>query len=458
MTTRSPADEHLDAAEAIAMAGMVLHDRVGPVPSTAFEHPGRRALVEHWERVGRVALTADVRADAARQGGTTDDLVTDAWGDLDSSNALAQTPARLREAQADLMQRKALREATESLLRVTADYERGNLPTAAVAAAWERKADAERMSGRIQQDDVGAFGLVLDEAMGTLAATHGREVLGLNTPRFKQLAKLLCGLRGLMLLGAGPGVGKTQLTVQLGTDVLSDPKVGLVYLTLEMSKRELGYRLLSMASQIPYRRLRLGDKTHPADANGLRLSNEERAELTAAAAWLKQKGPRIAMFGPGDIGPLEARGNDPSRWYEPLLAMVEDAKRRRGVERALVVVDNLQAVGVEPPHGRPWGSDLDRDRVVIEGLTRLQHDLDDAVLVVSEVAKSSFKDAAEMAAILGTGRNTYRADAVMLLKRRHGDDDRRIDLIIDKGRDGMIRGTVPLTWDENYATLDEVEP
>ena len=106
---------------------------------------------------------------------------------------------------------------------------------------------------------------------------------------------------------------------------------------------------------------------------------------------------------------------------------------------------------------------MDRDRTVIEGLTRLQHDTGDAVLVVSEVTKGNFKDADTQAAILGTGRNAYRADAVMLLKRRETDSgedagDGRVDLVIDKGRDGMIRGKVALEWDlPDYTRLRESE-
>jgi replicative DNA helicase len=463
----------LDAAEAIAIAGMALHNRVGPVPSTSFDHPGRRALVGHWERVGRVALTVDAIEAAAkhvdvdpaalRDSETHIDVAYDsvaiAVADIDASMPLAESPVRLREAQADLMQRKALREARESLQRVNADHERGNLPTAAVAAAWQRLADAERVSGRVQQDDVGAFGPILDAAVAGLAETHARGWLGLRLPSFKVLDGKLCGLRGLMLLGAAPGVGKTQLTVQLGTDVLSDPKVGLVYLSLEMSKAELTHRLLCMASNVDYRRLRLGDQATPVGDDGLKLSSLDREALRRGHEQLRLLGPRIAMYGAGDVGTFIAGDGDPSRWYAPLVGMVEDAKRRMGVDRALVVIDNLQAIGVEPPHGRPWASDMDRDRVVIEGLTRLQHELSDPVLVVSEVAKRSFRDTDDMGAILGTGRHAYRADVVMLAKRRNADDqtDTVVDLIVDKGRDGVVRGKVALEWTGSWSRLKEAE-
>ena len=264
----------------------------------------------------------------------------------------------------------------------------------------------------------------------------------------------MCGLRGLMLLGAAPGVGKTQLTLQLGIDAMHDPNVGLVYLSLEMSKQELGYRLLAVASGLTYRRLRLGDQGLPA-GDGLKLNKADRERLADGAEQLRSRATRLTLLGSEDIGSMAAGDGDPGAWHRPLVRMVEAAKRRMGTSRVLVVVDNLQAIAVEPPHGKPWASDMDRDRTVIEGLTRMQHELADPVMVVSEVTKGAFKDTDAMASILGTGRNTYRADAVMLLKRVENSAT-GIDLSIDKGRDGMERGKVSLEWDQHYTRLSEV--
>lgn len=474
MTTKEAANA-LDAAEATAIAGMLLDDRPGSVPSSAFDHPGRRALVAHWERVGRIALTVDDLTAAAKEGGVDMAVVQEAVDDTEAMTHRAAMPVVLREVRAELLQRKEVRAATESLRRVTADHERGNLPEEAVAAAWQRLANAKRLSGRMMQDaDAGDFGPILDGVVAGLAETHARGWLGLSLTSFPRLNQRLCGLRGLMLLGAAPGVGKTQLTLQLGVDaVVSDPGVGLVYLSLEMSKHELATRMLCVASctegrGLSYRRLRMGRESpdeyaYPPGQDGLRLSAADRKLLDESRERLQALKGRLRLFGSEDVGALAAGDGDPSRWYEPLAGMVKDAKRRMGVARALVVVDNLQAIAVEPPYGRPWASDMDRDRTVIEGLTRLQHDTDDAVLVVSEVAKGKFDGTSKMAAILGTGRHSYRADAVMLLKRRSDDDpsgntsDTLIDLIVDKGRDGMNRGTVELEWVAGYGVLQEVD-
>ena len=474
MHTMQERDENkLDSQEAIVMAGMVLADKVGPVPAWAFHHPGRRALVLYWERCGRIALTKQDQETAATKAGVSAEDIRDAMEDTAESAPLA-VPARLREAQADLMHRHDVSVAQESVLHVTQEYERGYLPTEAVAAAWQRLAEAQRLNGQtIQAGTAGDFLPILDSAMGGLIETHSRGWLGLRLPLFPALDGKLCGLRGLMLLGAAPGVGKTQLTLQLGIDAMHDPDVGMVYLSLEMSKQELGYRLLALASGMTYRRLRLGDQALPATPRGfhtaqidgepylphvshLRLNGSDQQLLKAGAVQLGQLAPRLTMLGSEDIGSMAAVNGDPGAWHRPLVRMVEDAKQRMGTARVLVVVDNLQAISVEPPHGKPWTSDMDRDRTVIEGLTRLQHELIDPVMVVSEVTKGTFTNTDAMASILGTGRNAYRADAVMLLKRVDDSDTRRVDLIIDKGRDGMERGKVSLEWDQHYTRLSEV--
>lgn len=252
MSTMQERANELDAVEAKALAGMLLHDQPDYVPASAFDHPGRRALVAHWQREKRIATTdADLKAAAAAAGVTLDDIA-EAVADTEASEPLAHNPTRLREARADLLNRQALRQARDGVERVEADR---NSTAAAKALAYQRLADAERRTSKSVQDaDAGNLGAVLVRVIVDMRKTHSRGWLGLRLPSFPVLDGRLCGLRGLMLLGSGPGIGKTQLTLQLGLDALHDPKVGLVYLSLEMSKHELGLRLLAMASGLSYQR------------------------------------------------------------------------------------------------------------------------------------------------------------------------------------------------------------
>lgn len=317
----------------------------------------------------------------------------------------------------------------------------------------------------------GDFGALLDNVVDGLKDTHARGWLGLRLPTFKQLDKRLCGLRGLILLGAAPGVGKTQLTIQLGIDAMQDPKVGLVYLSLEMPSSDLTTRLLALAAGLPYRKLRLGDQGVAAETDGLKFSSHDRAELAKAVKDLKTTSSRMVMYSMADIGTMKATSEDPSRWYGRLSTLIQEAKERLKVERLFVVVDNLQAILVEPPHGGAWSGDMERDRLIIEGLSRLQQETNEAILVISEVGKGQFKDADGMGDLLGTGRNAYRADVVMLMSRAYvlvdpqdkskkkekKYDSHKLTLTIDKGRDGVERGVVDLTWNPTWSSISEVE-
>ena len=317
----------------------------------------------------------------------------------------------------------------------------------------------------------GDFDALLDGVVDGLKDTHARGWLGLRLPTFKQLDQRLCGLRGLMLLGAAPGVGKTQLTIQLGIDAMKDPTVGLVYLSLEMPSSDLTTRLLALAAGLPYRKLRLGDQGITAGTDGLKLSSKDRALLADGVTTLKANSSRMVMYSMADIGTMKATSEDPSRWYGKMSTLIQEAKERLKVERLFVVVDNLQAILVEPPHGGAWSGDMERDRLIIEGLSRLQQETTEAILVISEVNKGQFKDADGMGDLLGTGRNAYRADVVMLMSRAYEwvksednpakkekeYDDLELSLLIDKGRDGVERGKVKLTWNATYSHISEVE-
>ena len=63
----------LDTEEAIVLAGMLRQGFVS-VPAVMFEHPGRRAMVEHWEHHGVRIGTADVETIQAFAGKVCDTL------------------------------------------------------------------------------------------------------------------------------------------------------------------------------------------------------------------------------------------------------------------------------------------------------------------------------------------------------------------------------------------------
>jgi hypothetical protein len=93
----------------------------------------------------------------------------------------------------------------------------------------------------------------------------------------------------------------------------------------------------------------------------------------------------------------------------------------------------------------------------------------DALVLVSEVSKKAFTVGSGQGDVLGTGRNAYRADGVWGLTHRNyvsandpNDKDkvvpanpRQLKLTLWKGRAGMNRGDINLSWNDEHSALSE---
>ena len=313
----------------------------------------------------------------------------------------------------------------------------------------------------------------LDALLERLKGTHDRGWMGLRLNGWPKVDDALCGLRGLTIVAGAPGTGKTQLTLQWSLDVLeSNPDACAIYVSLEMTPDDLDIRMLGLVSNQPWRRIALGDwghdgVGHPLNDRGFRLNASSMQQLDTAIEHLRSlEGRRIIV----DKWPMDANPNregaERDAWVRHMRNVIEDAKNWSGMSRALVIVDNLQAIPAPDT-----GDQFARDVRCIEGVRALTNQLgsDDAVVVVSEVAKKAFTVGSGQGDVLGTGRNAYRADAVFGLNHRKfvkapdADDDDKVvpanpaelNLTLWKGRGGMKRGVIPIRWDADFAWLGE---
>lgn len=313
----------------------------------------------------------------------------------------------------------------------------------------------------------------LDALLERLKAMHGSGWMGLRLKGWPKVDDALCGLRGLTIVAGAPGTGKTQLTLQWSLDVLeSNPDACAIYVSLEMTPDDLDIRMLGMMSRMPWRRIALGDEGEPLNDQGYRLNASAMRKLHDAANHLRSFGHRRTIVDkwPMDANPDRA-GAARDAWIEHMRNVIEDAKKWSGMSRALVIVDNLQAIPA-PDTGDLFA----RDVRCIEGVRALTNQLgsDDAVVVVSEVAKKAFTTGSGQGDVLGTGRNAYRADAVFGLNHRKfikapdadPDDPESKDKVVPKnpaemnltlwkGRAGMKRGVIPIRWDHDFAWFEE---
>jgi len=315
----------------------------------------------------------------------------------------------------------------------------------------------------------------LDALLERLKGTHDRGWMGLRLKGWPKVDEALCGLRGLTIVAGAPGTGKTQLTLQWSIDVLeSNPNACAIYVSLEMTPDDLDIRMLGLISHMPWRRITLGDEGEPLNDQGYRLNASAMRKLHDAADHLRSfEGRRIIV----DKWPMDANPNregaERDAWVRHMRNVIEDAKNWSGMSRALVIVDNLQAIPAPDT-----GDQFARDVRCIEGVRALTNQLgsDDAVVVVSEVAKKAFTAGSGQGDVLGTGRNAYRADAVFGLNHRKfikapdadPDDPESKDKVVPanpaemnltlwKGRGGMKRGVIPIKWDRDFMTLEEGE-
>ncbi len=292
--------------------------------------------------------------------------------------------------------------------------------------------------------------------IGSLNASRsGISRLGLGLNAMPKLEQATGGLRGLMLLAAAPNVGKTALAVQLGLDaVRSDPNTCFLFISLEMPRSEIMTRLLCNLARIEWSRLVMESGWEGFD-------DEEEEALDEARDQLNSLGERIMILDAANF-------SDPT--VEGALDQLAELKAISSCNRALILVDYLQVFPLpqEVRQERGLRSDLDVDRWRIGAMKELRDLSGEAVLVISEVNKPREGKywAHSMEDITGSARGIYTPDIVFLLQALNEEESalelggnpqearatlRRLGmtfnrLVIAKGRDGVTRGSMDLTF------------
>lgn len=327
-----------------------------------------------------------------------------------------------------------------------------------------------------------------------LSRWRGKEFLGLPQRVITKLDEWTRGLRGLMLLAARPNVGKTALAVQLGTDVVeSNPDAVFVFVSLEMPRWEILTRVRCRFAAMNWTTLVFGSE----GAGRVSFTGEELARLQEADEKLARWGERILI--------LDEK-NFPTPSVEGVVAHVEALKARTGASRVFLLVDYLQVWPISPEVQRTVRTDLDADKVRIGAMKELRDALQegDGVMVISEARKPSGDSSDEwggaLADVMGSARGSYTPDMVLLFndvsdlemgewlgdpikgssgsteankKREFHEWKARMKeareamadqgysltrLVIAKGRDGVRRGEIRLTYRFLRSTFEEDWP
>jgi replicative DNA helicase len=314
-----------------------------------------------------------------------------------------------------------------------------------------------------------------------LQAYRGREFLGLRTG-LPQLDERTLGLRGLMLLGAMPNVGKTALVLHLGVNVVrNNPDACFLFVSLEMDRGSLFTRIYCNVAEMDWGTLVRGDRDLRG-AGGAFFTPDQQERLRVADDWVARHGHRIRV--------LDRQGLGGGVSAASILREMKALKAQSAAARAFVVIDYLQVIPI--PDNVRRSSDLDADKYqirvaqdILAGMQQGESQLvGDAVLAISETRKPATGRkhwGEELADLMGSARLGYGADAVLLYRRIVADDDLAelyagagratwptagqledegiapIMLSLAKGRDGMRLGEWPLEYHFNRSIFREIE-
>jgi replicative DNA helicase len=305
----------------------------------------------------------------------------------------------------------------------------------------------------------------LDALLTWCDSMQGRERVGMACGVFPVIDDMLDGWRGLALMSGAPGCGKTTLALGAAVGVLhTNPDALAVVLSCEMSPQELHNRMLQQHSS----------DTHPLTwhqlVKGTGIDPDDRQRRVGhAVAELEPVLQRLKVLSLSDVLRLGDQGT--GDLFVALRVELKRLMRRTRTRQAFVVVDNFATLPVRAPEGTPWGSELDRDRQVIEGLLQLHEQTGFAVLTIVQMNKDALRSAGgegarRLAAVKGSVEQTYAADIVAMIEHtnrmvpgrfdRFGNPLPVVRFTVDKGRDGMTRSACLLLHDYEHSKLREV--
>lgn len=278
------------------------------------------------------------------------------------------------------------------------------------------------------------------ERLGELAAS-GDQMPGISTG-LKVLDRALTGLNksDLIILAARPGMGKTSMALNMALHAGKFSGKSVAVFSLEMSKEQLGMRLLSGESLIENRTLATG-----------RLNDEEWTRVATAANILSHTNMLI--------------DDDPS-----LTVADMSAKCRRVKDLGLVVVDYLQlmtSAGGKQSFGESRQqavSDISRAMKI------MAKELSVPIICLSQLSRANEKDKTtvrrpRLSDLRDSGAIEQDADIVLFLHREdyYNDDDSNPDIdpnsaecIVAKNRHGET-GILRLGWRPQFTSFIDPE-
>ena len=245
------------------------------------------------------------------------------------------------------------------------------------------------------------------------------------TSGFEYLDRLTAGLQpsDLIIVAGRPSMGKTALALNIGYNAAKKTKKGIAVFSLEMSRQQLGIRLLGFESRIDATRLRTG-----------RLKKDEWQELIDSADRLSEIPIHI----------------DDSSAISVLEMKAKCRRLKKRGELGLVIVDYMQLI-----QGRRSAESRQLEMSEISrGLKGLAKDLDIPVMALSQLnrkVEDRPNKRPQLADLRESGAIEQDADVIIFIYRDEvynpqSEESQNIaEIIIGKQRNGPT-GSFKLTF------------
>ncbi len=298
----------------------------------------------------------------------------------------------------------------------------------------EKKIFAISNSGRADTlEHIGTILLKVFDRLAELAQT-GNDFPGISTG-LKDLDHKINGLNksDLILIAARPGMGKTSIALNIALHAAKHTEKAVVFFSLEMSREQLGMRLISNESFVDNQKLVTG-----------KLTEDEWARIGVASSALSQTDIRV---------------DD-----NPSLSVAEmNAKCRRIDNLGLVVIDYLQLM-TSAGNGRQSENRVNVVSDISRALKIMAKELNVPVICLSQITRAN-ESRADKRPILSdlreSGAIEQDADEVLFLYRddyynEDSEEKNVAECIVAKNRHGET-GTVKLQWLPQYTTFADRE-
>jgi replicative DNA helicase len=283
------------------------------------------------------------------------------------------------------------------------------------------------------------IGKIIEVNIDALEERQGNKALvtGVATG-YAKLDELTAGLQksDLIILAGRPGMGKTAFALNIAKNSAVDTNVPVAIFSLEMSKEQLSFRMLSSEARIDSSRLRRGF-----------ITQDDWIKITDAAGFLSQA--PIFIDDSPNIGVLEIRAKSRR------LKMENDV--------GLIIIDYLQLM-----KGRISAERRDLEiSEISRSLKALAKELDIPVLALSQLNRKLEERSdkrPQLADLRESGALEQDADVVAFIYRdelynkdENNPNKGRAEIILAKQRNGPT-GTAILTFLDTYTRFENFIP